>query len=56
MKTAKVNRDEVRETTVTFPTTVIEKQQIQQFAEEKGITMSALCRMVLKDFMKKANN
>lgn len=56
MKTAKANRAEVREVTVTFPTTASEKEQIQRVAEEKGITMSALCRMVLKDFMKNANN
>ena len=33
-----------------------EKKEIQRVADEKGITMSALCRMVLKDFMKSANN
>jgi antitoxin component of RelBE/YafQ-DinJ toxin-antitoxin module len=56
MKTAKANRDEVREVTVTFPTTANEKKEIQRVADEKGITMSALCRTVLKDFMKSANN
>lgn len=56
MKTARSDRDLVKEDTITFMTTATEKKEIQRVADEKGITMSALCRMVLKDFMKKSSN
>ena len=56
MKTARIDRKSVKTEPVTFMTTASEKEETQRFADEKGITMSALCRMALKDFMKNANN
>lgn len=52
MKLKKANRDEVREATITFPTTAGEKKKIQKAANEKGITMSAFIRMVMNDYLK----
>ena len=56
MKTAKTNRDEIRQNTLCVPMSKEEKMMVQKAAGEMGISMSAFARMVLKDFMKKANN
>ena len=56
MKTAKINRDEVRENSLTVPMNKEEKQAVQDAANNMGISMSAFVRMVLKDFMKKSAN
>ena len=47
MKTAKINRDEVRETT--FPVTVTrpEKKAIQEEANKIGLTMSSWVSMII---------
>lgn len=56
MKTAKSNRDEVRENSLTIPMNKEEKQAVQDAANNMGISMSAFARMALKDFMKKSAN
>ena len=56
MKTAKSNRNEVRENSLTIPMNKEEKQAVQDAANNMGISMSAFARMVLKDFLKKSNN
>ena len=56
MKTAKTNRDEIRQNTLCVPMSKEEKTMVQKAADDMGIPMSAFVRMVLKDFMKKANN
>jgi urate oxidase len=56
MKTAKSNRDEVRENSLVVPMTNEEKQAVQSAANNMGISMSAFARIVLKDFLKKSNN
>lgn len=53
MKTAKSNRDEVRENMLCIPMSKEEKRAVQNGADEMGVSMSAFVRMVLKDFMKK---
>lgn len=52
MKTKKANRNEVRETSITFPATVKEKSQIQKAADEMGVSMSAFIRMVINGYLK----
>lgn len=49
MKTAKANRDEVRETTFTATVTRAEKEAIQEMANKSGLTLSAWVRMVLAE-------
>lgn len=49
MKTPKVNRDEVRESTFTVTVTKAEKEAVQRMAEKSGLTMSAWVRMVLNE-------
>lgn len=56
MKTAKSNRDEVRENPLVIPMSKNEKESVQKAADDMGVSMSAFARMVLKDFMKKSNN
>lgn len=56
MKTAKTNRDEIRQNTLCVPMSKEEKMMVQKAADDMGIPMSAFARMVIKDFMKKANN
>lgn len=56
MKTAKGNRDEVRENTLSILMTKEEKQAVQEGADDMGVSMSAFARMVLKDFLKKDKN
>lgn len=48
MKTAKTNRDEVRENTLTIPMTAEEKESIKRRADEMGVSMSAYARIILK--------
>lgn len=47
MKTAKLNRDEVRENTITIPMTKAEKEAISSAAQKIGLSMSAFVRMVI---------
>lgn len=56
MNKKRIDRNTIKETTTTFMCTAEEKAEIQKKAYEKGITISAFCRMVLKDFMKKSDN
>ena len=56
MKTAKSNRDEVRENTLCVPMSKEEKETIRKAADDMGVPMSAFARIVLKDFLKKSNN
>ena len=53
MKTAKTNRDEIRENSLCVPMSREEKEMVQKAADDIGISMSAFARMALKDFMKK---
>ena len=49
MKTAKTNRENVRESTFTVTVTKEEKEAIQEMAYKTGLTMSAWVRMVLAE-------
>lgn len=49
MNKPKANRDEVRETTFTVTATRAEKEAIQRMANQNGLSMSALVRMVLAE-------
>ena len=53
MNKKKPNRDEVRENSLTIPMSKLEKERVQKKANEMGISMSALGRVVLSDFFKK---
>lgn len=53
MNKPKTNRDEVRENSLTIPMNKQEKERVQKKADEMGISMSALGRIVLNDFFKK---
>lgn len=52
MKRPNVNRDEVRENSLTVPMSKEEKEQIRKSADNMGVSMSAFARMVLKNFIK----
>lgn len=54
MKTKRNDRSIIKSVPNTFMTTEEEKKAIQKKADEIGVTMSALCRMALKDFLKKS--
>lgn len=56
MKTAKSNRDEVRENTLCILLSKDEKRSVQDAADDMGVSMSMFARIVLKDFLKKSNN
>ena len=49
MKTAKSNRDEIRENTLTIPMTKKEKESIQKASGAMGLSMSAWARMVIAE-------
>jgi hypothetical protein len=49
MKTAKSNRDEVRENTLCIPMSKAEKEAVQRLANKTGLSMSAWARMVLNE-------
>lgn len=49
MKTAKCNRDEVRENTLCILLTAPEKQKVENEANKMGLSMSAWARMVLAE-------
>lgn len=55
MKTKRSDRNTIKDTSITLVTTEEEKKMIQDKADEMGVTMSTLCRMALKDFLKKSN-
>lgn len=52
MKTPKVNRDEVRENSLTIPMTKGEKDAIRQNAERQGMSMATYARFVLNNSVK----
>ena len=49
MKTAKTNREKVRESTFTVTVTKEEKEAIQEMAYKTGLTVCARVRMVLAE-------
>ena len=49
VKTAKTNRDEVRENAISIPMTKEEKEAVQNASSKMGLTMSSWVRMVLKE-------
>lgn len=49
MKTAKINRDEVKSETITFPYERPKKKKLQERADKMGISMSAYIRLVLNE-------
>lgn len=53
MKTAKSNRDEVRENSFTVMTTKTEKERLIAEAHKKGLSLSALVRMILNEHFEK---
>lgn len=53
MKTAKTNRDEVRENTLCIPMTKCEKDAVRNASEKSGLTMTAWARMVLNERISK---
>lgn len=53
MNIKKKDREKIKGVPNTFMTTAEEKKAIEEKADEMGITMSALCRMALKDFFEK---
>ena len=53
MKTAKTNRDEVRENTLSIPMTKEEKDSVRNASHKMGVSMSSFARIALKDFAKR---
>ena len=51
MKTKKVNREEVRTFSLTIPMTKKEKERIEKSAGKKGLSMSALGRIVFCKYL-----
>lgn len=49
MKTAKSNRDEVRENTLCILLSATEKEAVEKEANKMGLSMSAWARMVLAE-------
>jgi predicted DNA binding CopG/RHH family protein len=52
LKTPKVNREEVRENSLTIPMTKCEKDAIRQVAERQGMSMATYARFVLNKSVK----
>ena len=50
MKTARTQRDAVRERTLCVPMTAHEKKRIMDAAAKKGLTMSAFVRFVFSEY------
>lgn len=55
MNKKRVDRATIKDVPNTFMCTKEEQEAIQKKADEMGMTKSTLCRMVLKDFLKKSN-
>ncbi len=53
MKTAKSNRDEVRENNLSIPMTKEEKEAVRNASSKSGLTMTAWARMVLNERINK---
>lgn len=53
MKTPMENRNEVRDCSLTVPTSKEEKTKIKKKSKELGITMSGVVRIALNEFLKK---
>lgn len=56
MKTAKTDRSEVREHTLSIMLSAPEKESVEREANKMGLTMSAWARMVLKSHIEKMEN
>lgn len=54
MKTKRTDRTTIKGVPNTFMSTEEEKKAIQDKSDEMGISMSTLCRMALKEFLKKS--
>lgn len=53
MKTPKKNRETIKTNRLAIAISDSEKRKLEEIADEKGVTMSSLARMVLRDFFKK---
>ena len=53
MKTPKKNREVIKSNRFTIAISDSEKNKLEEIADEKGITMSALARQIMRDFFKK---
>lgn len=53
MKTAKINREEVRSSSIVIPVTEAEKSAVQEEANKLGITLASFARMVLREHLSK---
>ena len=53
MKTAKENRDEIRANSFTVMATKEEKERLVAEAHKKGLSLSALVRMILNEHFEK---
>lgn len=53
MKTPKINREEVRASSLTIPMTEAEKREVKDAADRLGVTLASFARMVLKKHLNK---
>ena len=49
MKTAKTNRDEVRENNLSIPMTKEEKEAVRSASKKLGLTMTSWARMIIAE-------
>lgn len=53
MKTPKKNRSVIKSNRLAIAISDEEKRLLEQYADDEGVSMSALTRKILKDFFKK---
>lgn len=53
MKTPKKNRELIKSNRFTIAISDAEKNRLEAIADDKGVSMSALTRQILRDFFKK---
>lgn len=51
MKTKRSDRGAIRDTSTTFLITVSQKERLQAIADKRGLTMSALIRMAINEYL-----
>lgn len=56
MRTKREDRSTVRESTISFVVTEKEKVKMWEAADEAGVTLSALARLAIKEYICKARN
>lgn len=56
MRTKREDRSTVRESTISFVVTEKEKAKMWEAADEAGVTLSALARLAIKEYICKARN